>query len=98
MIEKIRSQDLTIDRVPTSSARLNLIWGFASTFDIAESSADSDLHASDFVSQQRSLPELREYIYFQYRRFNHFGESPDRLTEDAVRKAVELIRAKLLKL
>lgn len=97
MIETIRSEDLTIDRVPTSSARLNLIWGFASTFDIAESSDDSDLHASNFVSHQRSLPELREYIYFQYRRFNHFGESPDRLTEDAVRKAVELIRAKLLR-
>lgn len=91
----IRTEDLTIQDLPLGDADWYQLAEFALTFDpvveIGEWTLSRDLV---LFSNSSSVKELRSYLYFMQRGWNHVGE----ITESSLnemRSAVLLIRSKL---
>ncbi len=93
----IRTQDLTIQDLPPGDAGWNQLTEFALTFDavveIGEWTWSSNLLQ---FSSSSSVKEIRSYIYFMQRLWH---DGPREISESSLnemRKAVLLIRSKLL--
>ena len=91
----IQTEDLTIQDLPADYATPSQLTEFALTFDpvleIGEWTWSRDLV---LFSNSSSVKELRSYLYFMQRGWNHVGEiSESKLNE--MRSAVLLILSKL---
>lgn len=92
----IPTMNLKLSDVPAESADLEIIDRFALTFDPQEKDPytleDHDLAK---LSIDSSLIDLRSHLFFEQRRWNHYGREPDPAAVSAIKRIVRLIRAKL---
>lgn len=90
---RIPNEALTLDHIPPPDADGPEVWRFADTF-------DGFGHWGSFercqqVANQRkdsSLAGLRTCLFFECRRWHHFGKQPDTHDTPAIRNLVESIR------
>ena len=92
--KKISSGYLVPSDVPGVGADWNEIVVFSSTFDLAEMHygqlASRELSSID---QNASLIELRSLLFYQWRRWNHFGRPPETGDMTGIHHLIECIRA-----
>jgi hypothetical protein len=87
----IKTIDLRKKIIPLSNRKISLIDMFALTFDLSEidnQTLEVDLD-SDFDTL--SIPELRYILYYEQRRWNHFGRNYDTVTEKKIRQIIQKI-------
>jgi hypothetical protein len=95
-MRRIRNADLTLEEIPAAGAGTHTIKRFASTF-------DGYKHCGSFAecaevansARQDTLTDLRTCLFFEWRRWHHFGESPDEEAEICWRGLVEKIRGRV---
>jgi hypothetical protein len=103
MFEQIANRDLTESNIPTPDAEWHRIAEFALTFDgythwghacgeVANRCAKAFAENGDLPD---SLTELRTCLFFEQRRYHHFGRPPDEGAMDYIRALVEAIRHKV---
>jgi hypothetical protein len=94
--KQIPNTHLDIDRIPSASARWESISRFALTFDgyAAFNTAEKPGGCGDLANsrQASTLSELRASLFFEQRRWRHFGESPEGLDLIYVRSLLWRIR------
>ena len=92
----IATGDLQQTDLPRKNAPWVKIVAFASTFDprSEESSVPCPAGVSQ-IDQSASLFELRGALYSEWRRWNHFHQSPDSSTMLEIWKTIEMIRSSL---
>src|SRR5882757_3398559 len=82
--------------VPDESALWSAIGLFALTFDPNELDPYGlKDHSLEKLSVESSLVELRAHLFFEQRRWNHFGREPDATAMSAIRRILSLVRTKL---
>lgn len=96
MLELVPHQMLHEGLVPRTGATWEKIKSFASTFDAYKLDGVDSL--PDLASKNAgdvkgcTLSELRASLFFEYRRYNHFGYDPDRHAMKHIHALVEEIR------
>ncbi len=103
--ESVHDNDLTADMVPSANSEWSIIERFALTFDGYRQWDRSDQCAEiancacatyrDAGKLPDSLAELRTCLFFEQRRFRHFGHAPDEQTMGYIRALLEAVRAKV---
>ena len=96
MSEQIRNEDLTAEAIPGPGARWGEIGAFALTFD-GYAACGSFEACAEIANAHRhdSLSDLRTCLFFEQRRWRHFGSTPDRKAMAGIREIVEKIRIKV---
>jgi hypothetical protein len=103
MTEEIANADLRIDHIPAPDASWSRITEFALTFngythydgncaDLANRSAANFAETGDLPD---SLTDLRTCLFFEQRRYHHFGHPPDEEALTYLRALIERIRHKV---
>ncbi len=100
---QICNQDLTLENVPNFNDDWLVIGRFALSFDGFDfwksfnKCADvADKCYSDFFNKKNvTLTELRTFLFFEQRRWNHFGDEPNEEAINYIRSLVEKIRKKV---
>jgi hypothetical protein len=96
--ECIPTEQLKQSDVPNASAPWSIIGLFALTFDKKELDPyqlkDQDLSK---LSIDSSLTELRAHLFFEQRRWNHFGRAPDPAVMSEIRRILLLISVKAVR-
>ncbi len=81
--KQIANRDLLIDKIPSSTSPWSVIQRFALTFDgyAVFNTEERQTACGDLANsrQANSLTELRASLFFEQRRWRHFGESPEGL-------------------
>ena len=105
MFEEIASSELTESDIPSPDADWGRIGAFALTFNGYEARAPSgkcgqiaNQWAKRYAEQQElpdSLKELRTCLFFEQRRWRHFGYHPDDGAMTYIRALVEKIRRRV---
>ena len=105
MFEQIPNTELTQSNVPLSGAGWVEITSFALTFDGYDfwgsfaKCAGIGNEGARLFAEQRLLPatltELRTCLFFEQRRYHHFGESPDETVMQYIRALINGIREKV---
>jgi len=94
----IPNADLTLDMIPAIDAGWNDISMFALKFDgYKECGSYEACAAIANAGLDTTLTELRICLFFEDRRWRHFGESPDAAGMVYIRSLVEKIRDKVEK-
>lgn len=88
-MNEIPNDELTITDVPASGADWNEIGGFALSFDGYRLPDCAEIANA---RRHGSLTDLRACLFFEQRRWRHFGEEPDAETMTYIRDLVERIR------
>jgi hypothetical protein len=92
----IHSNNISLADVPDPKDNMKRIFDFALTFDPKElKDQGANLGKLDDVNQDSTLSELRAHLYFEQRRWNHYGRLPDSKAETQFRRILRLIREKL---
>jgi hypothetical protein len=89
----IPNDDLSLQTIPAADAPLSDLWAFAHTFNGYE--AFGSFEACAEIANRRdhsSLDHLRGCLFFEARRWRHFGELPDAEAEMDWREIVQRIR------
>ena len=87
---------LTLGDIPSPDADWSTISEFALTFNAYE--ALGSLEACAEIANARkaaTLTDLRTCLFFEQRRWRHFGEKPDASSMEYIRGILERIRAKI---
>jgi hypothetical protein len=89
-------KSLTIEDLPGPLADWSTIGAFALTFD-AYAVLGSFEACAEIANARNSetLTDLRTCLFFEQRRWRHFGEAPDPSSMEYIRGIVEKIRIKL---
>ncbi|GFP19938.1 hypothetical protein HKBW3S03_01442 [Candidatus Hakubella thermalkaliphila] len=102
MIKEILNSELTEQDLPPSNAEWADIWRFALSFDGYKHSHKCGKLANATVaafrkdkSLPKSLSDLRACLFFEQRRWRHFGEDPDKETMVYIQALIEAIREKV---
>lgn len=102
MIKEIANSDLSEQDLPSANARWDNIWKFALSFNGYKYSNKCGELANKAVaafredkSLPRSLSDLRACLFFEQRRWHHFGEEPDIETMVYIHALIEVIREKV---
>lgn len=105
MSREISNAKLKIGDVPASDAGWSQIGGFALTFDGYEhwgsfgKCAEIDNHWAKAYTEGQTLPDsltdLRTCLFFEQRRWRHYGWEPDEEAMNYIRALVEAIRCKV---
>jgi len=105
MFDEIANADLSESNIPVPSAEWHRIAEFALTFDgygyrgSFEKCAEVANQAAEAYARQQVLPdsltELRTCLFFEQRRYHHFGQSPDEQAKGYIRALVQGIRQKV---
>ena len=92
----IANKSLKLVHVPSASAAFEHLYDFAVTFDGYEHWGSFELCA-DIANARKhdTLSELRTCLFFEMRRWHHFGEAPDRAAEKYHRSLIAMIREKV---
>lgn len=86
MPDEIHNTNLRLDQVPPIDSDYSQIAGFALTFDGYNRIKDIAFFANKIVAEfendqanitKLTLTELRACLFFEQRRYRHFGEDPD---------------------
>ena len=94
--DKLRAAD-----IPASDSTWSEVWPFALTFDgyawSEECGETANRIQQDYVElgalrEDLALPELRASLFFEQRRWRHFGETPDDNAMAYVYSLLEAIR------
>jgi hypothetical protein len=101
-VREIENSELGRDEVPRPTDDWITIFGFALSYDGYSHHADQCAHianaAADRYSQEGELPdsldELRTCLFFEQRRWQHFGATPDGEARRYFAALLEAIRAK----
>jgi hypothetical protein len=103
MSEEISNTSLKLPDIPEPGASWYEIAGFALTFDgyghwgsfdrCAEIGNNGAENYGKDQTLPRSLTELRTCLFFEQRRWHHFGDEPDGRVMVYIRALVEAIRA-----
>jgi hypothetical protein len=103
MILKIDDSELTEDNLPPPEAKWEDIWEFALTFNgykYSDKCADIANNAYSKYNEAKQLPDdlsdLRSCLFFEQRRWRHFGKNPDEQTMDYIHALIESIRNQVL--
>ena len=106
MFDRIANADLSASDLPPRDAAWWQITPFALTFDGYDHWGSSDQcaeignrWAAAFAERQAlpgSLTELRTCLFFEQRRWHHFGETPDGESLVYIRTLLEAIRRRVL--
>jgi hypothetical protein len=92
-IELIPNAKLQRSDIPSRGSDWEIIKKFARTFDgFAELGFE---RCAEFANDQRvcvTLSESRGRLFFEYRRYNHFGHPPDANKLEELYKLLELMR------
>ena len=93
----LSNAELTVEMVPTRDADWETIIEFARTFD-AYSYWGSFHRCAEVANAQASstLTELRTCLFFEHRRWHHFGDYPDPPGMEYIRGLLDKIRAFIL--
>lgn len=98
MMQEIENADLDLSRVPLRSASIGEIWNFALTFHGYKRAGSFEACAEIANSRRHdTLTDLRTCLFFEQRRWRHFGEAPNGADLDYIRQLVEAIRQKIEK-
>lgn len=92
-VREIVNKDLTLSDIPSSDAS----WGeFALTFDGYNVWGSFD-KCAEIANARRheSLTDLRTCLFFEQRRWRHFGEDPDEEAMMYLRGVIEKIRSRV---
>ncbi len=94
--KKIPSQYLVHSDIPPEGADWHAIVTFASTFDI-DVLHYGKLPSTDLssIDDTMSLDELRSHLFYQWRRWNHFGRPPELVDMAGIQRLIERIRAQV---
>ena len=106
MFDQIPNQDLTERDLPSPGAEWWQIWEFALAFDGYDQCGSFDecadignrwaaAYARD-KSLSESLTELRTCLFFEQRRWHHFGDDPDEASARYIRDLLDEIRRRVL--
>jgi hypothetical protein len=95
-MEKLANNELTLTCVPASDANWRAIAEFAHSFN-GYSAWGSFESCAEIANARRSgtLTELRTCLFFEERRWRHFGELPDEQAMDYIGGVLSKIRAKV---
>jgi len=106
MFDQISNQDLTEQDLPPPDAQWWQIWEFALTFDgydhwgsFDKCAEIANCWAASYAQQQalpESLTELRTCLFFEQRRWHHFGRDPDEASTRYIWDLLEDIRRRVL--
>ena len=92
-IGKIANQDLTIRDIPPTGASYDEIIEFALTYDGYEAFGGFEaLSALANSRTHRTLDEARGCLFFEQRRYRHFGEDPDEESMAYIETLLDFIR------
>jgi hypothetical protein len=92
----IPNESLVIPDIPGPRAEFTVLVQFARTFDGYEHWGSTELCGEIANKKQwETLTELRTCLFFEHRRWRHFGEMPDKEGIQYWRKLVEMIRGKV---
>ena len=92
----ITNSDLTVDRIPSTDASWHDISMFALQFDGYKECGSFEACAEIANSgRDNTLTELRTCLFFEQRRWRHFGEDPDAAGMIYIRGLVVKIRDKV---
>ena len=96
--ESVSNEDLTVDAIPPPDASWETIQRFALTFD-GYDYWRSFGRCAEIANHRdpRSLAEWRTCLFFEQRRWRHFGEEPDGDALAYIRSLLEGIRTKVLR-
>jgi hypothetical protein len=96
MTELITNDQLTVTIIPSPKSKWPAIQNFALTYDGYESWGSFE-KCAEVANAGRcaTLTELRTCLFFEQRRWRHFGESPDREAMKYIRGLVEGIHGKV---
>lgn len=91
-----RTVQLSLDRVPDSGAPWTEIIRFAMTFDGYEEHGSFE-RCAEIANARRAdtLSDLRTCLFFEVRRWRHFGDGPVASEQVYVRELVERIRERV---
>jgi len=93
-VREIGNKNLTMADIPSPDASWREIAEFALTFDGYEFWGSFEKCAEIANAKgQHSLTDLRTCLFFEQRRWRHFGEDPDREAMMYIRALVEKIRS-----
>jgi len=103
--DEIPNQALTLKNIPTSDANWNEISLFALSFDGYEfwrGAGDCGEFANQVLTNWKeseklpeSLSELRSCLFFEQRRYHHFGSSPENEDLEYIHALLTSIREKV---
>ena len=92
----ISSEDLRPTDVPADEAPLSALMDFAHTFDGYKECGSFERCAEIANAKDHTtLDNLRTCLFFEARRWRHFGEDPDEESEAYWRQVVALIRSRV---
>jgi len=86
MPDEIHNTDLRLDHIPPIDSDYSTIAGFALSFDGYSRIKDISIFANKIVeefkkdksiTEKLTLTELRASLFYEQRRFHHFGEDPE---------------------
>ncbi len=92
----ITNENLSLTDIPNQIAEWGEISTFALTFD-GYKRFDSFHECAEIANSRRhdSLTNIRTCLFFEQRRWRHFGEEPDNEAMTYIRDLVEKIRSKV---
>lgn len=96
-MREIANSDLTAADIPASDADWHSIGEFALSYDGYQRWGSFEKCAEIANAQRRgSLDELRTCLFFEQRRWRHFGDAPDAASIAYIRAIIEKIRGIVL--
>jgi len=96
-MRKIANHELRVTQIPRTDSMWEEIQEFALTFDGYKSWGSFE-KCAEVANAQRddTLTEMRTCLFFEQRRWRHFGEDPDKDSMDYIRELVKKIREKVV--
>ena len=94
MPEEIHNTDLRIDQIPPINSDYTTIAGFALSFDGYSRIKDISIFANKIVEEVKNdksitekltLTELRACLFYEQRRYRHYGEEPEGEDRDYIK-------------
>ena len=95
-VREIANQEVTLTDVPGPNVDWDTIAEFALTFDGYKAWGSFEKCAEIANAQrQETLTQVRTCLFFEQRRWRHFGEEPDKDAMEYIRGVVEKIRSRV---
>ncbi|MGI8979317.1 MAG: hypothetical protein ACR2FY_08835 [Pirellulaceae bacterium] len=95
-MREITNGELVLEQIPNADADWESIEEFALTFDGYRAWGSFDKCAEIANSNQRNtLTEMRTCLFFEQRRWRHFGDEPDDESLASIRELVVGIRLRI---
>jgi hypothetical protein len=91
----ILTRELAMSDIPNADAPLKKINEFARTFSLGEVGNEVEEISLDSRFDDLSIKQLRYILYYEQRRWNHFGRDYDTETELRIRLLLREIKIKL---